>query len=160
MSVRVEVKGLYEAVLLIERVSRIARIHWPNRVLDNLARHAEQKMKELVPKKTGRLRRSIRVESLPDARRIIADTPYARIVNDGARPHYIYQRNRRALAFFKEKYPEKVTVYSINNFSKEICAGPHIKRTSELGRFEIIKEESLGSGMRRIRAVLIPPSKQ
>jgi len=59
-----------------------------------------------------------------------------------------------ALAFFREKYPEKVTVYSINNFSKEICAGPHVKRTSELGKFKIIKEESSGSGVRRIRAIL------
>ncbi len=59
-----------------------------------------------------------------------------------------------ALAFFKEKYPLKVTIYSINNFSKEICAGPHIKRTSELGQFKIVKEESSGAGVRRIRAIL------
>jgi len=59
-----------------------------------------------------------------------------------------------ALAFFKEKYPEKVTVYSIDNFSKEICAGPHAKRTSELGHFKIIKEKSSGAGIRRIRATL------
>lgn len=59
-----------------------------------------------------------------------------------------------ALAFFKEKYPEKVTVYSINNFSREVCAGPHVHRTSELGRFKIKKEESSGAGIRRIRAVL------
>jgi len=59
-----------------------------------------------------------------------------------------------ALAFFKEKYPEKVTVYSIDNFSKEICAGPHVNRTSELDYFKIIKEESSGSGIRRIRAIL------
>jgi alanyl-tRNA synthetase len=59
-----------------------------------------------------------------------------------------------ALAFFKEKYPEKVTVYSIGDFSKEICAGPHVKRTSELGHFKILKEESAGSGIRRIRAIL------
>jgi alanyl-tRNA synthetase len=66
-----------------------------------------------------------------------------------------------ALAFFKEKYPPKVKVYSIGAgpglervFSKEICAGPHVKRTSELGRFKIIKEESSGAGVRRIRAVL------
>ena len=59
-----------------------------------------------------------------------------------------------ALAFFKEKYPERVTVYSVNNFSKEICAGPHVKRTSELGQFKITKEESCGAGTRRIRAVL------
>ena len=112
MSVRVEVKGLYEAVLLIERVSRIARIHWPNKALDNLAKHAKQKMKELVPKKTGKLRRSIRIESLPDARKIVADTPYARIVNDGARPHYIYPKSKKALAFFKEgKWVVKARVH-------------------------------------------------
>lgn len=61
-----------------------------------------------------------------------------------------------ALAFFKEKYPETVSVYSISNFSKEICAGPHVKRTSKLGHFRIIKEESSGAGIRRIRAVLMP----
>jgi len=66
-----------------------------------------------------------------------------------------------ALAFFKERYPEVVSVYSIFNpetgevFSKEICTGPHVKRTSELGRFKIKKEEALGKGVRRIRAVLI-----
>ena len=59
-----------------------------------------------------------------------------------------------ALAFFKEKYPERVMVYTIGDFSKEICAGPHVKRTSELGFFKIIKEESSGAGVRRIRAVL------
>ncbi|OGZ18792.1 MAG: hypothetical protein A2175_00725 [Candidatus Nealsonbacteria bacterium RBG_13_42_11] len=59
-----------------------------------------------------------------------------------------------ALAFFKEKYPEKVSVYSAGNFSREICAGPHVKKTSELGNFKIIKEESSGAGVRRIRAVL------
>jgi len=59
-----------------------------------------------------------------------------------------------ALAFFKEKYPSVVTVYSIGDISKEICAGPHVKRTSELGLFRIIKEESSGAGVRRIRAIL------
>jgi len=59
-----------------------------------------------------------------------------------------------ALAFFREKYPPIVTVYSINNWSKEICAGPHVKQTRELGQFKIIKEESSGSGVRRIRAIL------
>ncbi len=59
-----------------------------------------------------------------------------------------------ALAFFKEKYPEKVSVYSIGDFSKEICGGPHVKNTGELGHFKIIKEESSGAGIRRIRAIL------
>ncbi len=59
-----------------------------------------------------------------------------------------------ALAFFKEKYPEKVSVYFIGDFSKEICAGPHIKNTSELKKFKILKEEAVSSGVRRIKATL------
>jgi len=59
-----------------------------------------------------------------------------------------------ALAFFREKYPPIVNVYSIGDYSKEICAGPHVKRTSELGELRILKEESSSAGVRRIRAVL------
>jgi len=78
------------------------------------------------------------------------EMPYAKAIKSGA------------LAFFKERYPKIISVYSIGNpsdpsgqvFSKEICAGPHVKKTGELGHFKIVKEESLGSGMRRIRAVL------
>lgn len=66
--------------------------------------------------------------------------------------------NSGALAFFKEKYPEKVRVYKIGNkekvFSKEICGGPHVKNTSEVGRFKIIKEEAIASGIRRIKAIV------
>ena len=62
---------------------------------------------------------------------------------------------KEVLAFFKEKYPEEVSVYLIGNFSKEICAGPHVRRTSELGKFKIIKEESSGAGIRRIKAILL-----
>jgi len=60
-----------------------------------------------------------------------------------------------AIGLFEEKYGDKVLVYSIGTFSKEICGGPHVERTGEIGKFKIIKEEALGSGQRRIRAVLI-----
>jgi len=59
-----------------------------------------------------------------------------------------------AAGVFGEKYGDKVKVYSIGGFSKEICGGPHIKRTLELGVFKIIKEESSSAGVRRIKAVL------
>jgi alanyl-tRNA synthetase len=59
-----------------------------------------------------------------------------------------------ARAFFGEKYGEQVKVYSIGDFSKEVCGGPHVDRSSELGRFKIVKEEAVGQGLRRIRAVL------
>jgi len=61
---------------------------------------------------------------------------------------------KKALAFFKEKYPKIVKVYSIGDFSKEICAGPHVKNTNEIGVFKIIKEKASGAGVRRIKAVL------
>jgi len=59
-----------------------------------------------------------------------------------------------AQAEFSDKYGNKVFVYSISGFSKEVCGGPHVKNTKELGRFKILKEESISSGVRRIRAVL------
>ncbi len=68
--------------------------------------------------------------------------------------------NSGALSFFKEKYPERVTVYSAGDFSKEICAGPHVNKTSELGKFKIIKEESSGAGVRRIRGICSPLAKK
>jgi len=57
-------------------------------------------------------------------------------------------------AVFEQKYGEKVSVYSIGDFSMELCSGPHVKNTRELGRFKIIKEEGISAGVRRIRAVL------
>jgi alanyl-tRNA synthetase len=55
---------------------------------------------------------------------------------------------------FIERYPAIVTVYTIPGASKEICGGPHVKNTSELGHFKIVKEESSSAGVRRIKAVL------
>ncbi|MBO6244616.1 MAG: alanine--tRNA ligase, partial [Clostridia bacterium] len=60
-----------------------------------------------------------------------------------------------AECMFIEKYPDIVTVYTIGNVSKELCGGPHVKNTKELGKFKIKKEESSSSGVRRIKAVLI-----
>ncbi len=55
---------------------------------------------------------------------------------------------------FEDKYGSIVKVYSIGDFSKEICGGPHVSNTNELGTFKIIKEESSSAGVRRIKAVL------
>ncbi len=59
-----------------------------------------------------------------------------------------------AECMFIEKYPDIVTVYSIGTVSKELCGGPHVKNTSELGVFKIKKEEASSAGIRRIKAVL------
>ena len=63
-------------------------------------------------------------------------------------------KKKGAIGTFDEKYSGRVFVYSVGDFSKEICAGPHVKNTKELGKFKIKKESSSSSGVRRIKAVL------
>jgi alanyl-tRNA synthetase len=63
-------------------------------------------------------------------------------------------KEQGAQGVFDDKYGEKVKVYSIGDFSKELCAGPHVENLSELGTFKIKKEQSSSSGVRRIKAVL------
>jgi alanyl-tRNA synthetase len=60
-----------------------------------------------------------------------------------------------AIGLFENKYGSKVKVYTVPGYSREICGGPHAARTSDLGRFEIKKEEASSAGVRRIKAVLI-----
>ena len=60
-----------------------------------------------------------------------------------------------AEAMFLEKYADIVSVYKIGDVSIELCGGPHVKNTSELGTFKIKKEESSSAGVRRIKAVLL-----
>lgn len=59
-----------------------------------------------------------------------------------------------AECMFIDKYPDIVTVYSIGDVSKELCGGPHVKNTSEIGNFKIIKEEASSAGVRRIKAII------
>jgi alanyl-tRNA synthetase len=59
-----------------------------------------------------------------------------------------------AVALFGAKYGEQVSLYSIGEISKEICCGPHVANTKELGGFKIQKEQSSSAGVRRIKAVI------
>ncbi len=67
-------------------------------------------------------------------------------------------KNKGAIGLFGHKYGEKVKVYTVGYddkfFSREICGGPHVENTSELGHFKIQKEESSSAGIRRIKAIL------
>ena len=62
--------------------------------------------------------------------------------------------NSGAIGAFGQKYGEQVTVYSIGEFSKEFCGGPHVTNTRDIGRVTIVKEESAGAGVRRIYATI------
>ncbi len=68
-------------------------------------------------------------------------------------------KKQGAIAFFDSKYGEQVKVYSIGNFSKEVCGGPHVSNTREMGHFKILKEQSSSAGVRRIKANLIKEDK-
>ncbi len=63
-------------------------------------------------------------------------------------------REQGALGFFGEKYGDQVKVYSVGDVSKEICSGPHVKRTGVLGKFRIAKQKRVGADTLRLRAVL------
>lgn len=71
--------------------------------------------------------------------------PFSEAIKEGA----LYVEN--------EKYPEQVKVYQMGSFSKEVCGGPHVLSTKSLGSFKIMKEESLGSGIRRVYAAVSSP---
>lgn len=59
-----------------------------------------------------------------------------------------------AIGLFREKYGDKVSIYEIGDYSTEYCGGPHVAHTAEVGKFKIIKEESISAGQRRIKAIL------
>ena len=63
-------------------------------------------------------------------------------------------RDKGAFAQFDAKYGEDVKVYSIGDFSMEVCGGPHVEHTGTMGHFRIVKEQSSSAGVRRIKAVL------
>ncbi|MEW6610865.1 MAG: alanine--tRNA ligase [Patescibacteria group bacterium] len=63
-------------------------------------------------------------------------------------------KRKGAIGIFTERYGEKVKVYSIGDFSSEICGGPHVAHTAEVGHFSVVKEEAVSAGVRRIKAIL------
>ena len=64
-------------------------------------------------------------------------------------------KSSNALGFFEDKYKTNVSVYSIGEFSKEICTGPHVENTKEIGKFIIQKQKNIGAGLMRIRARIV-----
>lgn len=64
-------------------------------------------------------------------------------------------QNEGFTGLFESKYGEMVKTYTIGDFSKEICGGPHVERTGVLGTFKIAKQENVSAGIKRIKAVLV-----
>ena len=97
---------------------------------------------KVTPEEIKEVERIVNEQIARNLKVSFADTTYDDAIKAGA------------LAFFGERYPEKVKVYEIGDFSKEICGGPHIENTTVLGRFSISREEASSAGVRRIYAIL------
>lgn len=98
--------------------------------------------KKLTPEEIKKIENLINKQVSRKLNVSFEEMPYKKAVKTGA------------LSFFKERYPEIVKVFTVGDFSKEICTGPHVKNTGEMGKFKIIKEESSSAGVRRIKAIV------
>ena len=96
---------------------------------------------------------------LTDEEKLKAETLVNEWIKEGLEVTSVEMSKEEAIksgaeCMFIEKYPDVVTVYSIGEISKELCGGPHVKNTSEIGEFKITKEEASSAGVRRIKAVI------
>lgn len=147
---------------LIDNTEQTTRLHTTTHLLHQALRHVlGEKVKQKGSNITSeRLRFDFSFD-----RKLTSDElkEIEKIVNDQIKEGFDVKREEMtieqakkqgALAFFDAKYGEKVSVYSIGNFSKEVCTGPHVTNIGKLGHFKIIKEEAVAAGIRRIKAIL------
>ncbi len=123
-----------------------------------LGEHATQKGSNIT---TERLRfdfahpQKVTKEELDEVERIVNEQIQRDLKVTCEEMTYDEAKASGAIGLFENKYGDKVKVYTIGDFSKEICGGPHVEHTGVLGTFKIKKEEASSAGVRRIKAVLI-----
>ena len=123
-----------------------------------LGEHATQKGSNIT---TERLRfdfahpQKVTKEELDEVERIVNEQIQRDLKVTCEEMSYDEAKKSGAIGLFENKYGDKVKVYTIGDFSKEICGGPHVEHTGVLGTFKIKKEEASSAGVRRIKAVLI-----
>lgn len=100
--------------------------------------------------------RKMTVEEIAATERLVNEAITAGVEVTFDEMSFEQARDTGAVGLFESKYGQMVKVYTIGMYSKEICGGPHATNTKELGAFKIVKEESSSSGVRRIKAVLVP----
>lgn len=123
-----------------------------------LGEHAVQKGSNIT---TERLRfdfahpQKVTKEELDEVERIVNEQIQKDLKVTFEEMSYDEAKKSGAIGLFENKYGDKVKVYTIGDFSKEICGGPHVEHTGVLGTFKIKKEEASSAGVRRIKAILI-----
>ena len=123
-----------------------------------LGEHATQKGSNIT---TERLRfdfahpQKVTKEELDEVEKIVNEQIQRDLKVTCEEMSYDDAKKSGAIGLFENKYGDKVKVYTIGDFSKEICGGPHVEHTGVLGTFKIKKEEASSAGVRRIKAVLV-----
>lgn len=152
-----------------EEVKKVTRLHTATHLLQAslrkvLGSEVKQAGSDITAERTrfdftfSRKVTSDELKTIEDTANKVVDGDFDVIMEEMAFEDAI---RKEALAFFKQKYPERVSVYSIVGkngevFSRELCGGPHVKNTREIGKIRIVKEESSSAGVRRIRAIIEP----
>ena len=149
---------------LADHTEKTTRLHTATHLLqqalrDVLGEHVEQKGSNITPERTRfdfTHSQKLSKEEIQKVEEIVNEKIQAAIPVTEELMSPEEAKNSGALGFFEDKYQAKVTVYSVGNFSKEICTGPHVKNTKEIGRFLIQKQKNIGAGIMRIRAKVEP----
>ncbi len=147
---------------LADNTTATTRLHTATHLLHQalqqvLGPHALQKGSNITPE---RLRfdfshpEKVRPEQLAEIERIVNDVITRDLPITCETLPFEKAKEAGATALFAAKYGEEVKMYTVGDFSKEVCGGPHAARTGELGAFKIQKEEASSAGVRRIKAVL------
>ncbi|MHA1941210.1 MAG: alanine--tRNA ligase [Candidatus Hodarchaeales archaeon] len=149
---------------LVDHSEKTTRLHTATHLLqqalrDVLGDHVEQKGSNITPERSRfdfTHSHKLTPEEIKQVEKIVNEKikEALPVTNESMTPEEA--KDSGALGFFEGKYQSKVTVYSVGNFSKEICTGPHVKNTTEIGKFIIQKQNNIGSGMMRVRAIIDP----
>ncbi len=147
---------------LAERVPSTTALHTATHLLHAALRrvlglHVEQRGSNIT---VARLRfdfthgRKVTPEELAAVEELVNEQIWRDVPVDWAEMSPADAKAAGAIGLFEERYGDRVKVYAMGDFSREICGGPHVTHLGELGHFRIVKEEAVGAGVRRIRAVL------
>jgi len=149
---------------LSDHSEKTTRLHTVTHLLqqalrDVLGAHVEQKGSNITPERTRfdfTHSKKLSEEEIQQIEQIVNQkiTESLEVKSEIMTPEEA--RDSGALGFFEDKYQTNVSVYSVGDFSKEICTGPHVKNTSEIGTFSIQKQKNIGVGLMRIRAKIDP----
>ena len=147
---------------LADHTERTTRLHTATHLLqqalrDVLGNHVEQKGSNITPERTRfdfNHPQSLTPEEIKKVEAIVNQKIKEALPVNKEIMTPQEAKEQGALGFFEERYEGKVSVYSVGSFSKEICTGPHVTNTQEIGHFKIQKQQNIGVGLMRIRATV------